>query len=98
MPPKKLSFEGEEEEQVTSMPRDESAKMLNYFRYHGTTCKSTTTTLKDDCLAAKSAFERLAPDKKVEFLQRFKSSKEGDLTWVQSFVSKTSEEDSSTVG
>ena len=79
------------------MPRDELAKMLNYFRYHGTISKSTTTALKDDCLAAKSACERLAPEKKVEFLQRFKSSKKGDLTWVQSFVSKTSEEDSSTV-
>ena len=33
----------------------------------------------------------------MEFLQRFKSSKKRDLTWVQSFVSKTSEEDSSTV-
>ena len=47
------------------MPRDELAKMLNYFRYHGTISKSTTTALKDDCLAAKSAYERLAPEKKV---------------------------------
>ena len=33
----------------------------------------------------------------MEFLLRFKSSKKGDLIWVQSFVSKTSEEDLSTV-
>ena len=69
------------------MPRDELAKMLNYFLYDGAISKSTA--LKDDCLAAKSAYERLAPEKKVEFLQRYKSSKTGDLTWVQSFVSKT---------
>ena len=60
MPPKKLrskrSFEGEEEGQVSSMPRDELAKVLNYFRYHGGTSKSTTTALKDDCLAVKSAY------------------------------------------
>ena len=69
MPSKKLwskrSFDGEEEGQASSMPRDELAKMLNYFRYHGTISKSTTTALKDDCLAVKSACERLAPEKKV---------------------------------
>ena len=101
MPPKKLrskrSFEGEEEGQVSSMPRVELAKMLNYFRYHGTISKSTKAALKDDCLAAKSARERLAHEKKVEFLERFKSSKKRDLTWVQNFVSKTSKEDSSTI-